>query len=51
MIKLSDLPNLIKAWLTLDMIIIPITVVGVIFAVLIFGALLVKIIYDNAWVC
>ena len=42
MIKLSDLPNLIKTWLTLDKIIIPIIIVGVIFAVLILGALLVK---------
>jgi len=41
-IKLSDLPNLIKTWLTFDKIIIPIVVVGVVFVVLILGALLVK---------
>ena len=42
MLKLSELPNLVKTWLTFDKIIIPMAVVGVIFVVLIVGALLVK---------
>ena len=42
MIKLSNLLNAIKTWLTFDKIIIPIIVVGIVFLVLILGALLVK---------
>ena len=39
---MSNLLNAIKTWLTFDKIIIPIIVVGIVFAVLILGALLVK---------
>lgn len=39
---MSNLLNAIKPWLTFDKIIIPILVVGIVFVVLILGALLVK---------